>query len=201
MGLVKQPPPSVRFAAVFSHSPEVLARVWPRLEAAWGPLAVLGTAFHFVESEYYLKTMCPGTTQLFKQLAVFAEPYDPGHLSQDKLQSNRWEEEWGEEWGWGESLVDSGVVADRSLRLVNIDPGYMSMTKLVLASTKNREHRLYLQSGIYAEVTLAYRDQRWQAFPWTYADYQRPDVLEYLARAREWFTRKVATDSRGQVKG
>ena len=190
MGLVKQPPPSVRFAAVFSHSQEVLARVWPRLEAVWGPVAVLGTAFHFVESEYYLKTMSPGATHLCKQLGVFVTPYDPGQLAQDKLQSNAWEEEWGREWGVGEG----------SLRLVNIDPGYMSMTKLVLASTKNREHRLYLHSGIYAEVTLAFRDQRWQAFPWTYADYQRQDGLEYLTRAREWFTRKVASDGRGSSR-
>jgi hypothetical protein len=72
-------------------------------------------------------------------------------------------------------------------RLVNIDPGYLSMTKLVLASTKNREHRIYLRDGIYAEVTLAFRDQTWMRMPWTYADYQRSEVLEFLTLARRGF--------------
>jgi hypothetical protein len=74
---------------------------------------------------------------------------------------------------------------------VNIDPGYLSMTKLVLASTKNREHRIYLQGGIYAEVTLAFRDQAWMSMPWTYADYQRSDVLEFLTQARKGFMQSV----------
>ncbi|MFM9062862.1 MAG: DUF4416 family protein, partial [Pirellula sp.] len=66
-----------------------------------------------------------------------------------------------------------------------------SMTKLVLASTKNREHRIYLREGIYAEVTLAFRDQTWMAMPWTYADYQRSDVLEFLTLARRGFTQSL----------
>lgn len=85
-------------------------------------------------------------------------------------------------------------------RWVNIDPGYMSMTKLVLASTKNREHRIYLRDGIYAEVTLAFRDQAWMSLPWTYADYQRPDVLEFLTMARKGFTQVVAHAQRANLK-
>jgi hypothetical protein len=245
MGLVKQPPPCVRFAAAFSTSREALGRIWGRLQEVWGPIARLGIPFDFVESEYYLATMCPlthdatanaatkaaanvapnkafgaavempnssvgsrlGGRGLFKQLAIFESFYDPACLADDKLQSNLWEEQWGQEWlnqglfsqtplskGFDISEGTKGDNPDRTIqRPINIDPGYISMTKLVLASTKNREHRLYLRDGIYAEVTLAFRDQRWQPMGWTYADYQRDDVLEFLTQGRQWFTKQVAS--------
>ena len=211
MGLIKKSPPSVRFVAVFSAEDRFLRTALERLEAHWGKIAALGQAFDFVESPYYLRTMLvppPPQSQLSeslppesqpsgsqhdqplralrKQMALFADPYDPAELAADKLQSNRWERDWTEE---------LTLSQDDSKRLINIDPGYLSMTKLVLASTKNREHRIYLRDGIYAEVTLAFRDQAWTSMPWTYADYQRPDVLEFLKLARRGFTSNLASRS------
>ena len=196
MGLIKTSPPSVRFVAVFSAEDRFLRIALERLEAHWGKIASLGQAFDFVESPYYLRTMLvprPSETSLDrtpralrKQMALFADPYDPAELAADKLQSNRWERDWTEE---------LTLSQDDSKRLLNIDPGYLSMTKLVLASTKNREHRIYLRDGIYAEVTLAFRDQVWTSMPWTYADYQRPDVLEFLKLARKGFTSNLASRS------
>jgi hypothetical protein len=201
MGLIKKSPPSVRFVAVFSAEDRFLRTALERLEAHWGKIAALGQAFDFVESPYYLRTMLvpqPSESQpsgnqhdqppraLRKQMALFADPYDPAELAADKLQSNRWERDWTEE---------LALSQDDSKRLINIDPGYLSMTKLVLASTKNREHRIYLRDGIYAEVTLAFRDQAWTSMPWTYADYQRPDVLEFLKLARRGFTSNLASRS------
>lgn len=201
MGLIKKSPPSVRFVAVFSAEDRFLRIALERLEAHWGKIAALGQAFDFVESPYYLRTMLvpqPPESRLpesqhdrtpralRKQMALFADPYDPAELAADKLQSNRWERDWTEE---------LTLSQDDSKRLINIDPGYLSMTKLVLASTKNREHRIYLRDGIYAEVTLAFRDQTWTSMPWTYADYQRPDVLEFLKLARKGFTSNLASRS------
>ena len=201
MGLIKKSPPSVRFVAVFSAEDRFLRIALERLEAHWGKIAALGQAFDFVESPYYLRTMLvpqPPESRLpesqhdrtpralRKQMALFADPYDPAELAADKIQSNRWERDWTEE---------LTLSQDDSKRLINIDPGYLSMTKLVLASTKNREHRIYLRDGIYAEVTLAFRDQAWTSMPWTYADYQRPDVLEFLKLARRGFTSNLASRS------
>ena len=201
MGLIKKSPPSVRFVALFSAEDRFLRIALERLEAHWGKIAALGQAFDFVESPYYLRTMLvpqPPESRLpesqhdrtpralRKQMVLFADPYDPAELAADKLQSNRWERDWTEE---------LTLSQDDSKRLINIDPGYLSMTKLVLASTKNREHRIYLRDGIYAEVTLAFRDQAWTSMPWTYADYQRPDVLEFLKLARRGFTSNLASRS------
>lgn len=200
MGLIKTPPPCVRVAAVFSGRPDWIRECWQRLEAVWGPIADLSEAFDFVESEYYHRTMGRG---LKKQLAVFRSPYDPSELPADKLFANDLERSWPgrSEPGVSESgTAPQEPVFDPSMqRPINIDPGYMSLTKLVLASTKNREHRIYLREGIYAEVTLAYRDQAWQCMPWTYADYQRSDVRGFLASARRRFSTNIAARPDGNT--
>ena len=61
-------------------------------------------------------------------------------------------------------------------RTVNIDPGYVDMAKLVLLSTKDYSHRVHIGNGIFAEVTLHYKDKRFNFWPWTYPDYKS---LEY----------------------
>ena len=71
-------------------------------------------------------------------------------------------------------------------RPLNLDPGYITAAKLVLASTKDHAHRIYLQDGIYAEVTLAYRHRAWQPLEWTYPDYRRADFQEFFTRCREF---------------
>lgn len=57
-------------------------------------------------------------------------------------------------------------------RTVNIDPGYITLYNLVLASTKNYSHRVYLGDGIYAEVTLIYKNHHFCSLDWTYPDYK-----------------------------
>ena len=74
-------------------------------------------------------------------------------------------------------------------RPLNLDPGYLTLGKLVLASTKDFAHRIYLQRGIYAEVTLIYRHHRWQHHEFTFADYRRVDYQQFFSQCREWLHR------------
>jgi hypothetical protein len=71
-------------------------------------------------------------------------------------------------------------------RPLNLDPGYITSAKLVLASTKDHAHRIYLGEGIYAELTLSYRRRAWQPMEWTYPDYRRDDYQRFFAACREW---------------
>ncbi|MCU0709505.1 MAG: DUF4416 family protein [Pirellula sp.] len=174
MGHYKPPPPCVPFVAAFSSDLGLLEATWRRLEAAWGPIADLSDAFDFTESEYYHASMGTG---LKKQLALFRDVWDPGELADRKRYCNELESEF--------------ATVPEPVRPLNIDPGYVSLTKLVLASTKNREHRIYLRDGVYAEVTLAFRDQVWQPMPWTYADYRRADVHAFLIAARKRFADRL----------
>jgi hypothetical protein len=74
---------------------------------------------------------------------------------------------------------------------LNLDPGYLTAAKLVLASTKDHAHRLYLGQGIYGEVTLSYRQGHWQHREWTYPDYRRADFQDFFLRLRDDWQRRI----------
>jgi len=70
-------------------------------------------------------------------------------------------------------------------RSINIDPGYLDLARLVLASTKDYKHRIYLNKGIYAEVTLFYQDRTFQPWQWTYPDYKTPEYIAIFNKIRD----------------
>lgn len=72
-------------------------------------------------------------------------------------------------------------------RTVNIDPGYIDLGKLVLLSTKDYTHRIYLNGGIFAEVTLHYKDRSFNPWPWTYPDYQTAAYIGAFNKMRELY--------------
>ena len=81
--------------------------------------------------------------------------------------------------------ADFAARADvRVRRPVNLDPGYVEESKLVLASMKNFSHRIYLGRGVYAELTLMYRGGAWCAMPWTFPDFASGRYDAFLNEAR-----------------
>jgi len=138
---------------------------------AWGPIALESPRFEFTETHYYDATMGSGLKKVF---FAFRRPFDPENLVEIKLQNNRWEEEYA---------ARAGLPEPRPL---NLDPGYLTPAKLVLASTKDFAHRIYLARGIYAEITLQYKHHRWQHHEYTFPDYRRADYQAFFSRCREW---------------
>lgn len=170
MGQILPPQPVLGLVAVTSRYDDALAWAEQRLRDFWGELSAVSTRFVFDQTEYYTATM---GMDLRKQLILSGQLVDPALLSQWKVTTNEWEREYTTSRSWPDS------------RPLNLDPGYLTLDKLVLASTKNHAHRLYLDRGIYAEITLQYRARRWQSLPWTYPDYQQPEYHEVLNRGRE----------------
>jgi len=76
-------------------------------------------------------------------------------------------------------------------RLVNIDPGYVTLGKLVLLTTKDQSHRIYLKKGIYAESTLKYQGSSYVPWPTTYPDYSSEEYISVFNRIREIYSRQV----------
>ena len=154
------------------------ALVWGlrEAEAEFGPAAAVSDAFDFTETNYYDAEMGVG---LKKQFWVFASAIDPGRLAAIKRQTNFWEGEY------------AGLRTHTEPRPLNLDPGYLTLAKLVLASTKDHAHRIYLAEGIYAEVTLSFRRGAWQSFDWTYPDYRRADFQQFFTRSRELLRRST----------
>ena len=83
------------------------------------------------------------------------------------------------------SLVYNG------LRQINIDPGILNLSKIVLASTKDYKHRIYLSLGIYAEVTLYYQDNSFRSWEWTYPDYKTTQYIQIFNQIRDIYSRQI----------
>jgi hypothetical protein len=165
-------PPStvLLLVAASSRYDEALAWGLREAEREFGPSALVSDAFDFTETNYYAAEMGEG---LKKQFWAFAAPIDPGRLAAIKLATNLWEAEY------------AGLQMHPEPRPLNLDPGYITLAKLVLASTKDHAHRIYLADGIYAEVTLAFRAGGWQPLDWTYPDYRRADFQAFFTKCRD----------------
>ncbi len=90
-------------------------------------------------------------------------------------------------------IETSSAVRDESgvlRRKVNLDPGYLTPSKLVLASTKGYSHRVSIGKGIFAEVTLLYERGEFVKLPWTYQDYCSENVLSFLVKTRKLLLEK-----------
>jgi hypothetical protein len=170
MGQPSPHPPAVLLLAAFSRHDEALDWARQRAVAAWGPVARESERFDFNETTYYDASMGSGLKKVF---FTFQRPFDPTDLVEIKLETNRWEEEYAAQRGHPEP------------RPLNLDPGYLTQAKLVLASTKDFAHRIYLSRGIYAEITLQYRHRRWEHHQYTFPDYRRPDYQQFFSLCRE----------------
>lgn len=170
MGQPTTPSPVLPLLAAFSRYEEAIAWGRERAVGAWGAVARESAAFEFSQTRYYDASMGPG---LRKSFFAFARLADPGELAAWKLRTNAWEEEY------------AALGRHPEPRPLNLDPGYLTLGKLVLASTKDYAHRIYLGQGIFAEITLFYRHQRWQHHEWTFADYRREDYQEFFTRCRD----------------
>jgi Domain of unknown function (DUF4416) len=157
--------------AAFSRHEVALDWALGRAIEAWGPAALTSPRFDFRETDYYEPTM---GADIRKTFWAFERLVDPGELPRLKLETNRWEAEYAAEAGHAEP------------RPLNLDPGYLTAAKLVLASTKDHAHRVYLSDGIHAEVTLFYKDRRWQHRDWTFPDYRRDDYQRFFSECRDY---------------
>jgi hypothetical protein len=180
MGQPHPHPPAVLLLAAFSRYEAALEWARARAAEAWGAIALESPVFDFSQTDYYQATMGPGLRKVFFALE---RAFDPAELADVKLATNAWEEEYRQV---------AGVPEPRPL---NLDPGYLTLAKLVLASTKDHSHRLYLRDGICAEVTLYYSAHCWQSREWTYADYRRADFQAYFTQCREWLHERQHRES------
>ncbi|OPZ95339.1 MAG: hypothetical protein BWY71_02269 [Planctomycetes bacterium ADurb.Bin412] len=78
-------------------------------------------------------------------------------------------------------------------RPINLDPGYIDASKLVLATTKNYSHRIYIGQSMYAEATLHYHRGKWQAWPFTYPDYGSGLYDPFLNAARDRYLEQTTS--------
>ena len=126
----------------------------------------------FDQTDYYKDQTGPN---IVKQFVSIEKLIDPGELAQIKHKTNQIEQT------QADLLRSSGVVWPRP---INLDPGIIEPSKLVLASTKNFSHRIYIGEQMYAEVTLVFHKGKWESFPYTFGDYKQLRYFEFFNKVR-----------------
>ncbi len=172
MGTAREPQPVKLIVSLFAGEERLLAQAIAALHQLFGPLDFESDLLPFDHTDYYTPEFGPG---LQRRIVAFERLIAPASLPAIKRQTN--ELEW--------SLAQEGK------RRVNIDPGYVSLGKMVLATTKDHAHRLYLDQGIYGEVTLTYQQGRFRPWPWTYPDYASEAYCALFGRIREQYKEQL----------
>jgi hypothetical protein len=178
MGQIKEPKPVKLISSLFTADLELFEAARDRLSEAFGPADYESDLLPFDHTSYYAAEFGEG---LRRKIVAFAGLIDPGRLAEIKRLTNDLEMGWAKE----------------GKRRINLDPGYVSLAKLVLATTKNHGHRIYLGQGIYAEVTLGYRKKTFRPWEWTYPDYASPPYIAIFNRIRELYLMQLR--QRGQL--
>lgn len=177
MGAIRPPRPVNLICGFISNDVDLIARAIRLLSEHVGPTDEVSEIWPFDFTDYYEAEM---GENLQRQFASFARLIDPVEMAAIKILTNQIE---------ARLCDDLALPTDR--RVVNLDPGYITTAKLVLATTKDFGHRVYLRDGIYAESTLHYIGNRWEPWPWTYPDYAGPRYHPFFERVRERFKEKL----------
>ena len=143
-----------------------------RLESLFGKISIVTEPFPFSFTDYYVPEMGDGIERFF---IAFEDLVSPDQLAAIKTETDMIEGEYAED---GE-------------RKINLDPGLITEGSVILATTKNRAHRVAIGCSLYAEVTLIYHSHGFESFPWTYADYRSERVQSILSSFRDEYKGQV----------
>jgi hypothetical protein len=177
MGTARQPQPVKLIASILTGDLALLVEAKDAMSQMYSPIDFESEFLPFDHTDYYTREFGP---DLQRQIVTFQELVDPGELPAIKHQAN--------------NLERSLTRNDK--RRVNIDPGYVSLGKMVLASTKDHAHRLYLGQGIYGEGTLTYQRGRFRPWPWTYPDYAADRYCAIFDQIRERYKAQLREPGR-----
>lgn len=176
MGTIITPQPVKAIMGVLTPDPDLLPTVYPTLVTHLGPIDFTSELMPFTSTPYYEDEMGHG---IYRQFISFERLIDAGTLPDIKIFTNRVEQTF--------AVKKQETLARR----VNLDAGYICLAKLVLASTKDHAHRIYLNHGIYAEITLRFYRKTFQPWEWSYPDYRLPAYIAIFNRIRKIYREQL----------
>ncbi|HEX2694785.1 MAG TPA: DUF4416 family protein [Acidobacteriota bacterium] len=161
---------------IISSAPAAAAEAERRLAALYGAVDLRSPAFSFDLTDYYEAEMGP---RLERRFLSFAELIRPEALAGIKLRTNALEEE---------IRHDSGS----ALRVVNLDPGYVTAAALIMATAKDFAHRIPLREGIYAHLEFLFSRTGVKILDWTYPDLRGEGYREFFRDVRTRYLKQRA---------
>jgi hypothetical protein len=166
LAIIRNPIP-VKLICGITFSPELnLASIIEKLETVFSSVEQKSTVFNFSDfTSYYEEEMGKNLSKVFIAFYGF---YDPGSLAECKVRT---------------TVLEQEISGEH--RKVNLDPGYITPAKLVLATAKDFAHRIYLGQGIYGDVQYRFRRGKFEPSAWTYPDYQTELAVAFFSEIRQ----------------
>ncbi|MBF0203130.1 MAG: DUF4416 family protein [Desulfamplus sp.] len=165
MSTPKEPDLAKLVISLFMNNKDILESVLPELEKEFGEIDMISNWFNFDFTDYYYAEM---GSPLFRSVITFKSLIHQSSLAKIKEHTNLLEKRW----------------EANSKRSLNIDPGYLLLSRFILATGKDYAHRIYIGKGIYADLTLMYKQGSFKPLEWTYPDYASAEMFNFLERVR-----------------
>jgi hypothetical protein len=175
MGSIRAFNPVKLFVGVLVASEDLVPAVESELNSSYGPLDHKSPLLPFTFTDYYRQETGDHILRIFFS---FERLIEGDQLPDIKCNTNALEEKF--------AAAGSSVK-----RPVNLDPGYLEHSKVILASTKNFYHRMYLGRGIFGEVTMHFRNGAYEFFPWTYPDYKSSEYQAFFLELRAIYRKQL----------
>lgn len=186
MWQIRTPRPARLIVGMLACDEHVIDVSTRMLEKQFGPIDLKSQIWPFSHTEYYEPQM---GSQILRRFISHARLVRPDQLAQIKLMTNDLEQQ---------------LAKDLSLPLprpVNLDPGLIETSRLTLATTKDYCHRIYIGSGIYAEVTLIFSKGAWLPMPYTYPDYRQGHYHTFFSSVRQRLVEQLRDDDAEDLGG
>lgn len=167
------PRPVKLFIGMLSQDVSLFEQLKGKLQALFGPMDMESPVWKWEHTDYYSKEMGAG---LKRQFIFFQKLINPESISEIKLRTIELEKQ---------------HLNENNSRKINLDPGYLDSAKVVLVSTKDFSHRIYLGKGIYGEVTLIYSGKTYHTLPYTYPDFRTKEYLDIFKKERKLYKTEI----------
>ncbi len=180
MGNTREAEPARLFMSLIATGEDVLEAGLELLRSTFGKIDWMSESHPFDWTDYYEKEMGP---HLIRRFLTFEALVSIPRLPEIKLATNR---------------IEDRLAKSNGNRRMNIDPGYLCLQHLVLATTKGYTHRPYLRDGIYADLTLIYKNGSFRALEWTYPDYRQADMISQFNELRTRYVEALRQGAAGR---
>ncbi len=174
MSKPSRPQPVKLIASILTGEKEIIKQVCEDLAVRFGRIDFISDPLPFNFTDYYEKEL---GKDLFRHIISFETLVLPDFLPVVKIQTN--------------DLENSFLRSTSTRRVVNIDPGYISLCHLILATCKNFSHRPYLRDGVYADMTLIFKGKTFTALQWSFPDYASATIIDILNKIRSDYHKQL----------
>lgn len=165
------PPRAKLFVGVLAGTDAYLERTEAALLKKFGEIDFKTMKIPFSHTDYYSSL----GANIFKIFISFKKLMRREEIVEIKLFANRLEKK----------------ISEKGKRRVNIDPGYLTLSNVYLATCKEFFHRAYLARGVYLENEYRYVARRFQPWDWTHPDYRKPEYLDFFYNLRKIYVRQI----------